>query len=111
MSEHANHPEDHTTNAARGRPGTTYLAECFWPGVTAAKLADAATKAAAPSEATCLQLILIPEDEIVLGLFHANSSAAVTRASRRAGLPTERIVRCVAHEATPHQAPPNGSDR
>jgi hypothetical protein len=102
MSDHANQPQGRTTKAARGQPADTYLAECYWPGVTAAKLGEAATRAAEPSEATCLQLILIPDDEIVLGLFHAPSEAAVTRASRRAGLPAERIVRSL--NVRPHDS-------
>jgi len=92
------------------RPLATYMAECFWPGVTAAKVADVATRAAGPSEATCLQLILIPDDEIVLGIFHAPSPDAVTRASRRAGLPSERIVECLAHQ-TPRAIPVGVSTR
>jgi hypothetical protein len=94
---------------SQAAPPGTYLAECFWPGVTAAKLAAVATRAAGPSEATCLQLILIPDDEIVLGIFHAPSPDAVTEASRRVGLPSERIVECLAHQAAPHRPSPDGS--
>jgi len=42
--------------------------------VTATKLAEAATRAAELAEATCLELILIPGDEIVLGLLQASSA-------------------------------------
>jgi hypothetical protein len=74
---------------------STYLAECFWPDVSAHKLALAAHEIAAASGAACLELILVPADEIVLALFRAPSPAAVTAASRRAGLPSERVIEAV----------------
>jgi hypothetical protein len=102
MSDHNNQPAGHATNGLHGREGATYLAECYWPGVTAARLAAAAARAADDVEATCTELILIPDDEIVLALFQASSAAAVTHASRRAGLPAERIVQCLAQQGTPY---------
>lgn len=78
------------------QPGwTTYLAECFWPDVSAHKLALAASEIAAASGAVCLELILVPADEVVLALFQAPSPAAVSAASRRAGLPSERVIEAV----------------
>jgi hypothetical protein len=93
MSDHANQPNGHPIDATRGGQPATYLAECFWPGVTAARVAEAAARAAEDAEATCIELILIHGDEIVLGLFQASSAADVTQACRRAGLPAERIVK------------------
>jgi hypothetical protein len=78
------------------QPGwTTYLAECFWPDVSAHKVALTAREISAASGASCLELIVVPADEIVLALFQAPSPAAVTAASRRAGLPSERVVEAV----------------
>jgi hypothetical protein len=104
MSDHANQPNGHAIHATRGPQHATYLAECYWPGVTAARLAAAAARAAEDAEATCTELILIPGDEIVLALFRASSAAAVTQASRRAGLPAERIVKSL-HVSTAHLEP------
>src|SRR5262245_3592696 len=73
----------------------TYLAECFWPDVSESRLADAARRIAAESEAVCLELILVSADEIVLGLFAASTPEAVTDVSRRAGLPVERVIEAV----------------
>ncbi len=73
----------------------TYMVECFWPGVTSGQLESAAALASVQNAATCLELILIPEDEIVLGIFQGPSSAAVSDACKCAGLPSERIVETV----------------
>jgi hypothetical protein len=73
----------------------TFLVECFWPGVTRGHFESAASLAGSQSTATCLELILIPEDEIVLGVFRGASPAAVSEACRFAGLPDERIVEAV----------------
>ena len=100
MSGHANQQDDHATDVVGGPPAATYLAECFWPGVNATKLAETATRIAGHTDATCIELILIPGDEIVLGVFRAPSAAAVTQVSRRAGLPAERVVRSL--HVTPH---------
>jgi hypothetical protein len=76
-------------------PHATYLAECFWPGVTETKLAAAAERVADDRSVICQQLILIPADEIVLCLFQAPCEAAINEAARRAGLPSERIVESI----------------
>jgi len=95
--------EDAATTTGEIADTGTYLAECFWPGVTTAQLADAAERATRIGGASCLELILVPADDIVLGLYLAPSPAAVTEASRRAGLPAERIVRSVHIRPTdPH---------
>jgi hypothetical protein len=70
----------------------TYLAECFWPDVSESKVTAVARRIAAEGEAVCLELILVPADEIVLGLFQAPTAEAVTEVSRRAGLPVERVI-------------------
>jgi hypothetical protein len=77
------------------RPGGTYLAECFWPGVSETELAAAASRVARDDAAQCLEVILIPRDEIVLCLYRAPTAVAVTDAIRRAGFPAERIVESV----------------
>jgi hypothetical protein len=76
-------------------PGATYLAECFWPGVNETELAAAARRVGHDNPAECLELILIPRDEIVLCLYRAPTAVAVTDAIRRAGFPAERIVESV----------------
>ena len=73
----------------------TYLAECFWPGVSETELAAAAKRVGRDNPAECLELILIPRDEIVLCLYRAPTAIAVAVASRRAGFPAERIVESV----------------
>ena len=80
-----------------------HLVECYWPGVTETKLAAAADRAADGRRASCVELLLIPADEIVLCLYRAASAAVVGDASRRAGLPTERIVRAVCIKPTDHR--------
>jgi hypothetical protein len=85
-----------TSTPTPQQPGwTTYLAECFWPDVSAHKLALAAREVVAARGASCLELILVPTDEIVLALFQAPSPGPVSAASRRAGLPSERVVEAV----------------
>ena len=73
-------------------PQQTYMVECFWPGVTTADFRAAAERVAPDDAATCLDLILIPADEILLLLFQADSRAAVRDASRRAGLRADRVI-------------------
>ena len=73
----------------------TYLVECFWPGVREANLREAIERTAQDPAAQCLDAILIPADEIVLCLFEGTSEQVVRDASRRAGLPSERVVECV----------------
>jgi|tagenome__1003787_1003787.scaffolds.fasta_scaffold18869418_2 hypothetical protein len=76
-----------------------YFVECFWPGATESRLAHAAESVmGAPrsgDDARCIDLILIPDDEIVLGLFSGPSAESVRARAERAGIPAERIVRCV----------------
>jgi hypothetical protein len=81
----------------------TYMVECFWPGVNPVDLNAAAERLAPDEAATCLDLILIPADEILLLLFQADSRAAVRHASRRAGLPTERIIETLRIQRPIHE--------
>lgn len=76
-------------------PVVTYLVECFWPGVTRGRVESAASLVQRQASARCLELILVPGDEIVLGVFQGPSHAAVSEACRLSGLPCERIVETV----------------
>ena len=77
-----------------------YTAECYWPGVTEAKLREAGARAAHAAEAVSregtlvryLGSVLFPGDEVVLFEFDGASPEAVRRASERAELSVERIV-------------------
>ena len=79
---------------------TLYAAKCYWPGVTERAIALAAGQAAAEAEAVSragtavgyLGSILFRDDELVLCLFDAPSSAAVRRVAERAGIPCERVM-------------------
>jgi len=77
----------------------TYFVECYWPGVSEAQLEDAIDRLTAEHEGdedvTWIDSTLIPADEIVLCVFEAPSEAAVRATASRAGLPSERIVKCV----------------
>ena len=89
----------------------TFLVECFWPGVSEAKLAAAAERSAHDRSAVCDELILVPADEIVLCLFRAASATAIRDASRRAGLPSERIVEAIRISPGAARAAPTRSAR
>lgn len=77
-----------------------YTAECYWPGVTEAKLREAGARAAQAAEAVSregtlvryLGSVLFPGDEVALFEFDGASPEAVRRASERAELSVERIV-------------------
>jgi hypothetical protein len=81
----------------------TFMAECFWPGVTAQKVADAGESvrqaAHAISSEGCfaryIGSILVPTDEIALCLFEAASMAAASEVNRQAAIPSERILEIV----------------
>ena len=82
---------------------TTFMAECFWPGVTAQKVADAGERlrqasGAIGSEggfARYLGSVLVPTDEIALCLFEAASIDAASEVNRREAIPSERILEVV----------------
>jgi hypothetical protein len=77
-----------------------YTAECYWPGVTEAKLREAGARASHAAEALSregtlvryLGSVLFPGDEVVLFEFDGASPEAVRRASERAELSVERII-------------------
>jgi hypothetical protein len=81
----------------------TFMAECFWPGVTRQKVADAGerTRQAAGvltahgRSSRYVGSILVPSDEIALCLFEAPSDAAATALGEAAAIPFERILRIV----------------
>jgi hypothetical protein len=75
------------------------VAECLLPGMTTAiaeSLADRVRTELARSGCPVFFLgsLLMPEDEVLLCLF-AGPLAEVRALSERAGLPFERILRCV----------------
>jgi hypothetical protein len=74
----------------------TYLVECYWPGVSEAQLGRVIGRAlrreAVWTEVTWIESVLVPADEIVLCVFEGPSVQAVEAATRRAGLPAERVV-------------------
>jgi hypothetical protein len=76
-----------------------YLAECYWPGVTDADLADLDARARSASAGDdgprYLGSHLVPEDEIVLCFFEASSPDAVDYLARNARIPFARIVESV----------------
>jgi hypothetical protein len=76
-----------------------HLAECLVPGMTteiAESLGDRVRTelARSCSPVSFLGSLLMPEDEVLLCLF-AGPLAEVRALSERAGLPFERILRCV----------------
>jgi hypothetical protein len=73
----------------------TYVVECYWPGVNELQLTEAVERIPPDDDASWMNSILIPADEIVLCLVEATSADAVSASARRAGLPAERIVTCV----------------
>ena len=79
-------------------PATTYLVECYWPGVTERRLLAAVARARAggTSAVHCRGALLLPADETAFVLFEADSEEAVRDASTRGGLPFERVVACTA---------------
>jgi hypothetical protein len=89
-------------------PRASFVAECFWTGVTEGDLraldarADAAVAELAQGgeQVHYLGSVLMLTDEVVLCLFEG-SGAVVRQAAERAGIPFERII-----ESTPWP-PPN----
>ena len=76
-----------------------YLVECYWPGVSAEKLAAAVERAEQAADELRSQgrslrflgSILVPADEIVFCLFDGEETDVRT-VSQKAGLPFERIL-------------------
>ena len=80
----------------------TYVAECFWPGVTEQDVGELDVRAHASVEEAArvgesvryLGSILMRTDEVVLCRFQG-AAAAVRRAAERAAIPFERIVETI----------------
>jgi hypothetical protein len=89
-----------------------YLVECYWPGVREQDAADAGARAADASgelrgnghRVDYLGSVFVPADETVFFLFSAGSAVAVEDASRRAGVPFERVLESVVALGAPSSA-------
>jgi hypothetical protein len=83
---------------------TTFLVECFWPGVTEGAHAAATARAGAAAAAlrargidiTFLGGELVPDDEVAFYRFAAADRSDVELVSSMADLPYERIVPYIA---------------
>jgi hypothetical protein len=86
----------------------TYVVECYWPAVTESEHAAAAGRVRtaagearrAGRELEFLGSILIPVEETVFCLF-AGCEDDVRSASRRAGLPFERVLESIPSDLAP----------
>jgi hypothetical protein len=84
-------------------PLRTFLAECFLPGVHASDVEAAGARAravadelrAAGTPVEYLGALLVEQDEVVFHAFRAGTLGDALEASRRAGLPFERVVESV----------------
>lgn len=84
---------------SRGDQGNSYLVECYWPGISPAKLAVAIERtqyaaAALRRRGHKLQFlgsILVPADETLFCLFDG-LEADVRTVSEEAGVPFERVL-------------------
>jgi len=87
---------------------TDYLAECLWPGVTEADLADIdvrAKAAADPSRAVhYVGSVLVPADGVVFCFFEGPSAALVESVARSAAIPFDRVLELVRVGAHPARA-------
>lgn len=84
-------------------PVRTFLAECFLPGVHASDVEAAAARARAVADdlrangtpVEYLGALLVEQDEVVFHAFRARALGDALDASRRAGLPFERVIESV----------------
>ena len=84
-------------------PRTTYVAECFWPGVRPADVEEVAERVRRSTgeltrAGTVVELrssIVMPADEVVFYLFGGVSIEAVEAACVRAGLRAERVIQSI----------------
>jgi hypothetical protein len=79
------------------RPMASYVAECFWPGVTPAELEsldDRASLSAGRTSGTVRYIgsMLMPEDEVVFCFFEGPSAEAIAGAAQGAQIPFARIL-------------------
>ena len=87
---------------------TTFLVERYWPGISQAELAAAVGRAKRSAASMrrqgkqihYLQATLVPEQETVLCLMEAESSALVAELNQRARIPYDRIAEAVAVQAS-----------
>ena len=94
--------------AARSSPAplSTFLVECYWPGVTVEAFTEAAQRIRASVEdlrAEGERIVegvstLVPEDEAAYWTLEAPSAAVVERVFTRAGVTFERILAAIEVE-------------
>jgi hypothetical protein len=80
-----------------------YAAKCYWPGITEVELrrvaarvtGEAGRSADRTKNVSYIGSMLFPDDALVLCLFDAPSRSAVRKATRRAGIPCERVMASV----------------
>ncbi len=76
------------------RERTSFMAECFWPGVRTAdvrELDERARRSTAGTGVRYLGSVLMPQDEVVLCEFEG-AADAVRLVVERAAIPFDRIV-------------------
>jgi hypothetical protein len=74
-----------------------YLAECLWPGVSEAAIAELDTRVRETTHGDVRYLgsTLIPEDEVVFFAFEGPSADDIRAVAEQAEIPFERIVESV----------------
>ena len=80
-----------------------YLVEWYRPELTAEPFGDTAARLEAGAAAVCddgasvrlLMTLAIPAEEVLFGIFAADSADAVSEVCRRAGIPAERLTDAV----------------
>ena len=85
-----------------------FLAECYWPGVTEAALAEVLGRARTAAEelrregrvVTLAGSWLVPADEVAFLIVDAETLDEAHAMSERAGVPFERIVEAVPMRLT-----------
>jgi len=94
------------------RRNSTFLVECYWPGVTVEVFTEAAQRVRASVEDLRAQgepiaegvSTLVPEDEAAYWMLEAPSAGLVELAFTRAGVPFERILAAIEVEGAPATA-------
>jgi hypothetical protein len=95
-----------------------FLAECCWPGVSVADVAETLARAEAlhneengVAPVRLVDSLLIPEDEIVLSIFEGPSAGAVHAAAQQIELPCDRVVETIWLTARRDNPIPRGRRR
>jgi hypothetical protein len=93
----------------------TFMAECFWPDMSEAKVRQAGIRAGRAARAASrdgaavryLGAILVPADEVAFCLLEGTSAQLVAEVSERAQIPFERILETSAstRPRPPHHPP------